>query len=63
MAAGSVHGCTHDLLYKVGHRQYTGANLDLFLNVGPIFMNKNGTGSNAEATPPRMDIAGPTPRL
>lgn len=41
----------------------TGANLDFLLNARPYFMNMNGTGIAITATPPRIDIAGPTPRL
>lgn len=41
----------------------TGANLDFLLKASPYFMNKNGTGIAMTATPPRIDIAGPTPKL
>jgi len=40
-----------------------GAKLDLFLKASPYFINKNGTGIAAVATAPRIDMAGPTPRL
>lgn len=41
----------------------TGANLDFLLNTKPYFMNINGTGMASTATPPSIDIAGPTPSL
>ena len=41
----------------------TGPNFDIFLNARPYFMKIKGTGMAKAATPPRMDIAGPTPRL
>jgi hypothetical protein len=50
-------------LFACGLSSSTGANLDIFLNVTPYFMNKNGTGMAITATPPNKDIAGPTPRL
>lgn len=40
-----------------------GANLDMLLNFFPYLMNSNGTGSAKHAIPPRMLIAGPTPKL
>jgi hypothetical protein len=36
--------------------------LDIFLSFNPYFMNMKGTGSAKAAMPPRIDIAGPTPR-
>lgn len=41
----------------------TGANVLFFLNLSPYRMNIKGTGSAKQATPPRMLIAGPTPKL
>lgn len=36
--------------------------MDIFLSVNPYFINIKGTGMAIVATPPRIDIAGPTPR-
>jgi hypothetical protein len=41
----------------------TGANLDILLKVNPYFMKMNGTGIATVATAPKIDIAGPTPKL
>ncbi len=40
-----------------------GANLLIFLNFTPYFIKMNGTGIARVATAPRIDIAGPTPRV
>jgi hypothetical protein len=37
--------------------------LDFLLKASPYFMNINGTGIAITATPPRRDMAGPTPKL
>ncbi|KAG9817515.1 hypothetical protein KCU77_g17698, partial [Aureobasidium melanogenum] len=48
---------------NVGGASCTGANFDIFLSFNPYFMKMKGTGKANAATPPRMLIAGPTPRL
>jgi hypothetical protein len=51
---------SQDILFQ---SSCTGANFDIFLKAKPYFMNRNGTGIAIVATPLRIDIAGPTPRL
>jgi hypothetical protein len=41
----------------------TGANFDIFLNANPYLMKMKGAVIAIAAIPPRIDIAGPTPRL
>lgn len=40
----------------------TGANFDIFRSFSPYLMKINGTGKASAATPPRILMAGPTPR-
>jgi len=50
-------------MLHISQPSWTGAKLDLFLKARPYFMNKKGTGTARVATPPRTDMAGPTPKL
>ena len=52
------------LMLRVVHSIYTfNSNLDLSRSLFPYFMNMNGMGIAKLAMPPKIDIAGPTPRF
>lgn len=51
------------MLEKSYYQSSTGANFDFRLRVSPYRMKINGAGNIRHARPPKMLIAGPTPRL